>query len=110
MRVLIGALLGLVAGAAMAMAAIAVVGFGGDRPYLLGAATGAVTAILCAAAMRGRAAEAAVKAVGAAVIGVGAIWVLQHWGPGRVGTMPAAALCIVGVALGALIAADRRAR
>lgn len=110
MRVLIGSLLGLVAGAAMAMAALAGVGFGGDRPYLLGAATGALTALTYAAATRGRAPEAAVKAVGAGVIGVGAIWIVRHWAPGRIAAMPVATLCLVGVALGVLIAADRRAR
>ena len=94
----------------MGVAALALVGFTGDRAYALGAATGVVTTLLCAASTRGGAAEATVKAVGAAVLGVGAMWILRHWVPGRAGTLPLPSLCVVGAALGAMLAADRRAR
>ena len=109
-RVLVGVLLGLVAGATMGGAALFGIGFAGARAYGLGAATGVLAALLCALSTGGAAAEAAVKAGGAAVLGVGAMWILRHWVPGRAGTLPLAALCIVGAALGAMLAADRRAR
>jgi hypothetical protein len=122
-RLIVGALIGLVLGAAMAAALIkglGVVAFGAVLAYVFAAVVGVLTGLFAGKPIwaAGGQIEAGLKAFAGALLAAGAMFVIRQWvhvsvdlssfgaGAGELGALPAASLPLIAAVLGAVFGTD----